>query len=100
MVYPAKAWELRDGDRQALEALTRGKPSTATPALRARTVLLAAGVMANVQIEQVTGFSGPTVLKWPSRYIDGGIGALCDVQRPGRRRALPLPAGDRGGGQH
>ncbi|MEC5182511.1 hypothetical protein RCH07_003889, partial [Arthrobacter sp. CG_A4] len=30
MVYLAKALELRDGDREALEALTRGKSSTAT----------------------------------------------------------------------
>ncbi|MGY4543030.1 transposase [Arthrobacter sp. UYNi723] len=88
MVYLARALELRDGDRGALEALTRGKASTATVALRARTVLLAADGMPNIQIEKITGFSAPTVLKWRNRYAEGGIEALSDVQRPGREREI------------
>ncbi len=69
MVYLAKALELRNGDREALEALTRGKSVTSILALRARTVLLAADGMSNIQIEKTTGFSAPTVLKWRNRYI-------------------------------
>ena len=88
MVYLARALELRNGDRGALEALTRGKASTATVALRARTVLLAADGMPNIQIEKITGFSAPTVLKWRNRYTEGGIEALSDVQRPGREREI------------
>lgn len=88
MVYLAKALELRDGDRDVLEALTRGKSSSAMVALRARTVLLAADGMPNVQIERTTGFSAPTVLKWRNRYAEGGIEALSDVQRPGREREI------------
>lgn len=88
MVYLAGASELREGDRAALEALTRGKASTATVALRARTVLLAADGIPNFQIGQVTGFSAPTVLKWRNRYAEGGIEALADVQRPGRERGI------------
>uniref|UniRef100_UPI001BABAC1E helix-turn-helix domain-containing protein n=1 Tax=Pseudarthrobacter albicanus TaxID=2823873 RepID=UPI001BABAC1E len=88
MVYLAKALELRNGDREALEALTRGKSSTATLALRARAVLLAADGMPNIQIEKTTGFSAPTVLKWRNRYAEGGIEALSDVQRPGRDREI------------
>lgn len=45
-------------------------------------------VRPSVQTEQVTGFSAPMVLKWRNRYIDGGIEALCDVQRPGREREI------------
>lgn len=88
MVYLAKALYLRDGDRGALEALTRGNSSSATLALRARTVLLAADGVPNIQIEKVTGFSAPTVLKWRNRYGQGGIEALHDVQRPGRDREI------------
>lgn len=88
MVYLARALELRDGDRGALEALTRGNSSSATLALRARTVLLASEGMANFQIEKITGFSAPTVLKWRNRYAAGGIEALSDVQRPGREREI------------
>ncbi|WP_155849565.1 helix-turn-helix domain-containing protein, partial [Arthrobacter sp. H20] len=88
MVYLARALELRDGDKGALEALTRGKASTATVALRARTVLLAADGVPNFQIEKMTGFSAPTVLKWRNRYAEGGIEALSDVQRPGREREI------------
>lgn len=88
MVYLAKALQLRDGDRGALEALTRGKDSTAALALRARTVLLAADGVPNFQIEKITGFSAPTVLKWRNRYAEGGIEALADIQRPGREREI------------
>ncbi len=88
MVYLAKALRLRDGDRGALEMLTRGNSSSATLALRARTVLLAADGMPNVEIEKITGFSAPTVLKWRNRYAEGGIEALSDVQRPGREREI------------
>jgi transposase len=88
MVYLAKALQLRDGDRGALEALTRGNSSTATLALRARTVLLAADGVPNVEIEKITGFSAPTVLKWRDRYAEGGIESLSDVRRPGRDREI------------
>lgn len=85
MVYLARALVLRDGDRRALEALTRGKASTAT---LAHTDLLAADGVANFQIEKLTGFSAPTVLKWRNRYTEGGLEALSDVQRPGREREI------------
>jgi hypothetical protein len=81
VVYLARALELREGDRGTLEALTRGKASTATVALRARTVLLAADGMPNIQIENITGFSAPTVLKWRNRYAEGGIEALSEPPR-------------------
>lgn len=84
MAYTAKALVLREGDRERLEALTRGKSASATLALRARTVLLAADGLANVQIEKSTGFSAPTVLKWRNRYVREGIEGLADAPRPGR----------------
>ncbi|XAS67351.1 IS630 family transposase [Micrococcaceae bacterium Sec5.7] len=88
MVYVAKALVLREGDRELLESLTRGKSSSATVALRARTVLLAADGLANIQIEKSTGFSAPTVLKWRNRYVRDGVEGLQDVPRPGREPVI------------
>ncbi|WP_081737655.1 IS630 family transposase [Arthrobacter sp. H41] len=84
MVYLAKALELREGDRERLELLARGKSSSATVALRARTVLLAADGRPNFEIEKSTGFSAPTVLKWRNRYLLEGIEGLKNAPRPGR----------------
>lgn len=84
MVYLAKALTLRDGDRKRLESLTRGKSSSATLALRARTVLLASDGVPNIEIEKFTGFTRPTVLRWRRRYSIDGIEGLSDVARPGR----------------
>ncbi len=43
MANYAKPLPLRDGDRATLESMTRGNDVSASLALRARTVLLAAG---------------------------------------------------------
>lgn len=59
MAYVAKTLVLRDGDRERLEALRRGKSVSATMAVRARTVLLAADGLPNVEIERLTGSTRP-----------------------------------------
>ncbi len=51
-------------------------------------MLLADGGVPNFQIEQVTGFSAPRVLKWRHRYAEGGIQAPSHVQHPGRVREI------------
>lgn len=75
---------MRDGDRERLENLTRGKAVSATLALRSRTVLLAAEGLPNIRIEERTGLSRPSVLKWRARYAELGIEGLRDAPRPGR----------------
>ena len=52
--------------------------------LRARVVLLASAGVPNVEIGRRTGLSGPTVLKWRSRYAEAGVEGLKDAPRPGR----------------
>ena len=47
-------------------------------------MLLASEGRPNVVIGRLTGLSGPSVLKWRSRYIEAGIDALADAPRPGR----------------
>lgn len=88
MAYVAKALVLRDGDRERLEALTRGKSVSATTAARARTVLLAADGLPNVEIERAVGSTRPTVLKWRKRYAEGGVEALADSPRPGKEPVI------------
>lgn len=84
MVYVAQALVLRDDDRPGLERLTRGHASSASLAVRARTVLLASEGTANVEIGRLTGLSQPSVLKWRTRYAQHGIDGLKDAPRPGR----------------
>jgi transposase len=88
MVYVARALVLRDGDRSALERLTRGKAVSVTLAVRARVVLLAADGLPNIEIEKRTGLTRPSVLKWRGRYSDSGIGGLKDAPRPGRQPVI------------
>ncbi|GAA4360893.1 IS630 family transposase [Paeniglutamicibacter cryotolerans] len=68
--------------------MTRGKSISAAVALRARTVLLAAGGSSNLQITEITGFSDPTVRRWRRRDEELGIKGLEDVQRPGKPRGI------------
>jgi transposase len=88
MVYVAKALVLREGDRERLESLTRGKSATATVAGRARAVLLAADGVPNVEIERSVGMTRPTVLKWRRRYEEAGVEGLEDAPRPGREPVI------------
>lgn len=84
MANYAKPLELRDGDRQELEAMVRGKDATAAMGVRARTVLLAADGEPNIRIMELTGYSEPTVRRWRNRYAEAGIEGLADAQRPGK----------------
>lgn len=84
MVYVAKALALHEGDRPGLDRLTRGHASSASLAVRARTVLLAADGLPNSEIGRLTGLSQPSVLKWRNRYTATGIAGLKDAPRPGR----------------
>ena len=88
MANHAKALSLRDGDREVLESMTRGKSVSASVALRARTVLLAADGLSNVQVGEATGFSDPTGRRWRRRYEELGTEGLDDAWRPGKPREI------------
>ena len=87
-VYVARPLQLRAGDRSKLEGLTRASTAPAGLATRARIVLLAADGVANTDIADRTGTSGPTVLKWRGRYEQSGVGGLKDDPRPGRAAVI------------
>ena len=75
---------LRDGDQERLAALLRAPSAPAGLVQRARIVLLAADGMSNTDIAAQVGAARQTVVTWRQRYVDGGMPALQDVDRPGR----------------
>jgi len=75
---------LCEADRPTLEGWVRASVLRSGLARRARIVLLAADGMSNTAIAEKVGVSRPTVLVWRSRYEIGGVGALQDLDRPGR----------------
>jgi transposase len=85
---PAPALELRDGDREKLERLTRSSTVSAGAAQRARIVLLAADGVANDQICELVGCGRQKVLQWRGRYQAKGLAGLADQKRPGRPRTI------------
>jgi transposase len=84
----APALVLRAGDCERLAELARLPSVPSGLAKRARMVLLAADGMPNAAIARTVGVSRPTVIGWRDRYRSGGIGALADEPRPGRRRQI------------
>lgn len=79
---------LRDGDRERLESWVRSSTVPAGLARRARTVLLAAEGVTNVEVAQRVGVSLPTVTEWRTRYRERGIPGLADEARSGRPRQV------------
>src|SRR3954449_12599504 len=85
---------LRDGDRERLSGLLRASSAPAGLVQRARIVLLAAGGASNTDIAARVGATRQTVVTWRKRYVEGGLAALEDADRPGRP---PGPAEGKGG---
>ena len=54
-------------------------------AQRARIVLLSSEGMGTTAVAERIGVSRPTVILWRDRYQQGGVDALVDLPRPGRR---------------
>lgn len=75
---------LRDGDGERLRSLTRASTAPAGLVQRARIVLLAAEGTSNTDIAAQVGVARQTVVTWRQRYVDGGMAALQDGDRPGR----------------
>lgn len=76
---------LGDGDRALLAELADHGGTAGT---RARIVLLAADGVPNTAIAARLDLSRPTVATWRRRYAVGGLAALADRSRPGRRQHL------------
>ena len=80
--------EVRGKDKSKLRSWVRASGIRAGLAQRARIVLLAGQGMSNTEIATRVGVSRPTVIHWRDRYAEGGLAALADRQRSGRRRRV------------
>jgi transposase len=76
-------------DREALTRLVRGRGTAQKMVLRARIVLLAEQGLANSAIARTLQTNRNTVLLWRQRFAAGGVAALADAPRSGRKRRLP-----------
>ena len=89
MPHPgAPALLLWVGDHEQLTGLLRSGSVRSGLAKRARIVLLASEGVRNAEIAERLGVSRPTVNRWRARYVEGGIDALADEDRPGRPKII------------
>src|SRR6478752_328654 len=80
--------EVRGKDKPTLRSWVRASGIRAGLAQRARIVLLAGEGHPNTEIATRVGVSRPTVIHWRDRYAEGGLAALADRKRSGRRRRV------------
>ena len=88
MWKPAKPLRMTDDQRSILNQWTRGRSTPQKLVLRARIVLMAATGMANHAIAPALDTNRKTVLLWRGRWVEGGLKALGDRTRPGRKPRL------------
>ena len=69
-------------ERSVLESWTSRRKTAQALALRARSVLAAAGQLTNREIAALEGVSAPTVTKWRNRFAAKRLDGLLD--EPGR----------------
>ena len=88
MWKPAKPLMVTEAQRSTLSQWVRGRSTAQKIVLRARIVLMAAEGVANHAIAQALGTNRKTVLLWRGRWTQGGLEALYDRTRPGRKPRL------------
>src|SRR5512135_1221251 len=76
---------VRNEDVATLQGWLRSSSIRAGLAQRARIVLLSGEGMGTTAVAERLGVSRPTVILWRDRYQQGGVDALVDLPRPGRR---------------
>lgn len=88
MWKPAKPLNVTEVQRATLRQWVRGRSTAQKMVLRARIVMMAADGGANHAIAQLLGTNRKTVLRWRGRWAQGGLEALQDRTRPGRKPRL------------
>src|ERR1700739_5107226 len=87
---PAAALVMSDGQREALQALSRSQTALYRQVQRAKALLLAAYGVANMRIAAVVGVKPATVRAWRARFAEEGLAKLGKV-RAGRGRKSTIP---------
>src|SRR5258707_13083017 len=92
----AAALVMSDGQREALQALSRSQTAPHRQVQRAKALLLAADGVANMRIAAQVGVKPATVRAWRARVGAGGLAELGEGRAGGGREA-PLPPQKREG---
>ena len=81
---------LTSDDRTKLELIASRPKSAQRDALRASIILACAAASnpSNAEVAARCVCSMQTVRKWRNRFLEDGIGALCDAPRPGKPRTI------------
>ncbi|HEY8752369.1 MAG TPA: IS630 family transposase [Arthrobacter sp.] len=90
MSNPAPALVVSDGQRAALELLSKSQTASHREVQRAQVLLMAAEGLANESIAKVAGTSPGTVRAWRVRFEEEGLAKLGKV-RAGRGRKPVIP---------
>src|SRR5688500_20189601 len=90
MTNPAPALVVSDGQRAALEVLSKSRTASHREVQRAQVLLMAAEGLANESIAKVAGTSPGTVRAWRARFEAEGLSRLGEV-RAGRGRKPGIP---------
>lgn len=85
---PVAEVHLSDDQREILERYVRRGTVSQRLALRARIVLLCADGRMNAEVAETLGITAGTVGKWRKRFVEGGVDALADSDRPGAPRLV------------
>ena len=80
--------ELDDRARDELESFANSRSLPHALVMRAKTVLLAAEGMQNIEIADKIGLSRESVGKWRRRYSEEGLPGIYDKLRSGRPRSI------------
>src|SRR5512135_2963558 len=78
-------FRVREHDVATLQGWTRASSIRAGLAQRARIVLRSGEGLGTTAVAARLGVSRPTVILWRNRYLEGGLDALADLPRPGRK---------------
>jgi len=85
---PAAEIHLSDEQREVLERYVRRGTVSQRLALRAQIVLLCADGGANTEVAAALNCNAATVGKWRGRFVEDGLDALSDSDRPGAPRSV------------
>lgn len=86
MSRPAQPVIVNEAQRAEIETLLRQRRLPAAQAQRLRATLLAAGGMGPLAVAERTGASRESVMRWLTRFRQGGVPALADRPKSGRPR--------------
>ena len=89
MFTTAKKLSATRGQREQLRKIVHLRSSPQKMVLRSRIVLLAVEGHSNCEIARQLQTSRPTIVLWRRRFKEGGIDALLDASRPGRKKQIP-----------